>query len=193
MKLLNTYLIVLLLFFVACSDKKELEDSAFEIRNIGELSTTEFTVGKIIKLEDAYDDQNSEWYEYYKKYGDRKILISCKAKVKAGIDLNEIKESDIVVKGNSIEIILPKARITSFSMDPSDIHTEMESVTGLRSNFSQEEKNDFLKQGEEQIREELITTGILEEATNNAEVFVTDFYKQLGFEKVIIKESTTND
>lgn len=193
MKVLNTCLIVLLLFFVACSDDKELEDSAFEIRNIGELSTTEFTVGKIIKLEDAYDDQNSEWYEYYKKYGDRKILISCKAKVKAGIDLNEIKESDIVVKGNSIEITLPKARITSFSMDPSDIHTEMESVTGLRSNFSQEEKNDFLKQGEEQIREELITTGILEEATNNAEVFVTDFYKQLGFEKVIIKESTTND
>lgn len=193
MKTLITYLVLLAFLIISCSDDKEKVDSAFEIRNIGELSTTEFTIGKIIKLEDKYDDKNSEWYEYYKKYGERKILISCKAKVKAGIDLKEIKESDIVIKGNSIEITLPKAKITSFSMDPSDIRTEMESVTGLRSNFTQEEKNDFLKQGEEQIREELVSTGILEEASDNAAVFVTDFYRQLGFENVIIKESPTDD
>lgn len=189
----STYLLVTLLFLVSCLSQEEQLESAFEIKDIGELSTTEFTIGKIIKLEDEFDDENSEWYEYYKKYGDRKILISCKAKVKAGIDLSEIDKSDIMIKGNSIEITLPKAKITSFSMDPSDIKTEMESVTGLRSNFSQEEKNDFLKQGEEQIRNDLISTGILEEATDNATIFVRDFYRQLGFESVTIKESTIND
>lgn len=189
----STYLLVTLLFLVSCLSQEEQLESAFEIKDIGELSTTEFTIGKIIKLEDEFDDENSEWYEYYKKYGDRKILISCKAKVKAGIDLSEIDKSDIMIKGNSIEITLPKAKITSFSMDPSDIKTEMESVTGLRSNFSQEEKNDFLKQGEEQIRKDIISTGILEEATDNATIFVRDFYRQLGFESVTIKESTIND
>ena len=107
--------------------------------------------------------------------------------MKAGIDLNEIQESDIIIKGNTIEIKLPKAKITTFSMDPAQVRTEMESVTALRTKFTQEEKNDFLKQGEEQIREELISTGILEEAQENTAVFVEDFYKQLGFEKVIVK------
>lgn len=188
MKVLLTYLLVfLVILLTACSNDAVNVEDVFEIKKIGELSTTEYTVGKIIKLEDEFDDENSEWYEYYKKLGERKILISCKAKVKAGIDLNEIQESDIVIKGNTIEIKLPKAKITTFSMDPAQVRTEMESVTALRTKFSQEEKNDFLKQGEEQIREELIATGILEEAQENTAVFVEDFYKQLGFEKVIVK------
>lgn len=188
MKVLLTYLLVfLVILLTACSNDAVNVEDVFEIKKIGELSTTEYTVGKIIKLEDEFDDENSEWYEYYKKLGERKILISCKAKVKAGIDLNEIQESDIVIKGNTIEIKLPKAKITTFSMDPAQVRTEMESVTALRTKFSQEEKNDFLKQGEEQIRKELIATGILEEAQENTAVFVEDFYKQLGFEKVIVK------
>ncbi len=178
----------------ACSGEGELpDDRVYEIRNIGQLSTTEYTVGKIIRLDDQYDEEDSEWYEYYKKYGERKILIGCKAKVKAGVDLNELKEGDIVVKGSTIEITLPPAHITSFSMDPAQIQTEAESITGFRSSFTQEEKNEFLKQGEKAIREDLIDTGILEDANENAEAFLQDFYKQMGFKNVIVNTSTEND
>src|SRR5690606_36117880 len=93
----------------------------YEIRNIGELSTTEYTVGKIVKL----DDKAEEWY----KFGDRKLLIHCKAKIKAGVDLSKIKDGDIKVSGNTIEITLPPAKITTFSKDPNIIRTEIERVT----------------------------------------------------------------
>ena len=78
-------------------------------------------------------------------------------------------------------------------MDPNLIRTEMESVTGLRSSFTQKEKNTFLKQGEESIKKDILETGILKDANNNAEAFLIDFYSQMGFEKVIVKRTIQKD
>lgn len=178
-------IIVLFLLFSCAEESPVPKAEVYEIRNIGELSTTEYTVGKIVKL----NDEAEEWY----KYGDRKLLIHCKAKVKAGVDLSKIKDGDIKVSGSTIEITLPPAKITTFSMDPNLMRTEMESVTGLRSNFTQSEKNTFLKQGEEAIRKDILETGILKDAIMNAEAFLTDFYEQMGFEKVVIKQTIQQD
>lgn len=176
------FYIVLFIFLFACSEASPVPKAeVYEIRNIGELSTTEYTVGKIVKL----DDSAEEWY----KIGDRKILIHCKAKIKAGVDLNELKDGDIKLSGNSIVITLPPAKITTFSMDPNLVRTEMESVTGFRSNFTQKEKNNFLKQGEEAIRKDILETGILKDAENNAEAFLIDFYTQMGFENITVKRT----
>ncbi len=157
------------------------KENIFEIKDIGELATTEYTIGKIIKL----DDESDEWY----KYGERKILISCKAKVKAGIDLNELKEEDIIVSGKTITIHLPPVKIFSFHIDPNDVVTEMEEISGFRDEFTQKEKNIFLKQGEAAIKKELPETGIIEDANNSANIFLMDFYQKMGFEKVIVIQS----
>lgn len=180
-------IVILSLILVGCSSEVEpKEQNVFEIRDIGELSTSEYTIGKMVKV----DDVDSTWY-WIGKYGDRKILINTKAKVKAGIDLSKIKDDDVEVNGNTIKIKLPPAEITSFSMDPRYTHTEMESVNGFRDKFTQKEKNAFMKQGEDAIREELKNTGILEDAEKNAEDFIKDFYKQLGFKKVIVERTST--
>lgn len=179
-------LIISLLLLAGCSGEvRPMHENVYEIRDIGELSTSEYTIGKMVKVDDA----DSSWY-WIGKYGDRKILINTKAKVKAGVDLSKIKEDDITVKGNSITIKLPPAEITSFSMDPKYTYTEMESVNGFRDKFTQKEKNTFMRQGEDAIRDELKNVGILQDAEKNAEEFIKDFYKQLGYKRVIIKKTT---
>ncbi len=150
----------------------------YEVKNIGLLSTSEYTIGKIIKL-----DHVPEWY----KIGDRKILISCKAKIKAGVDLKKLRDGDIVLNGTTLTILLPPAEITTFTMDPKLTHTEMESVSGFRQAFTQAEKNDFMRQGEKSIRHDIKETKILQDAEENAAVFLRDFYKQMGYEKVVVK------
>ena len=83
----KSILIFILLILVSCGESKPPPNpEVFEIKNIGELATSEYTVGKIVKL----DDSDAAWY----KPGDRKILINCKAKIKAGIDLNQIKNKN---------------------------------------------------------------------------------------------------
>ncbi len=186
---MNWSYVLLLAFFylgLSCQQKNTLDKAnIYEIRDIGELSTTEYTIGKIIKL----NDEATEWY----KYGDRKLLISCKAKIKAGVDLSKITDHDIQVNGSEIIINLPLAKITSFSMDPASIKTEMENVNGFRDSFTQTEKNAFLKQGEASIMKDLVNTGIIKDANNNAKAFLIDFYKNLGFKKVTIKTKQQKD
>lgn len=182
-------LIQALIIFIAvgCSDDKKIpQTDVYEIKNIGILSTSEYTIGKIVKLDD-----NKEWY----KLGDRKILISVKAKVKAGVNLMEIKKSDIHINGDKIEIILPPVQITSFNMDPSTVHTEMEDVNGFRMSFTQEEKIKILRLGEKSIRDNLKEIGIYKDAEKNAIAFTQDFYKQLGYSEVnvTLSKSSSNE
>lgn len=162
------------------------ESEIYEVRQIGRLSTTEYTVGKIIRLDDK-----GEWY----KWGERKILMSCKARIKAGVDLGSIRDEDITVRGKRIEIQLPPPEIISFEMNPDEVKTEMQDISGLRADFSQSEKNRIMRLGEKSIRKDLQKLHILRDAETNAIAFLTDFYKELGFEEIIIHgtEKTQRD
>lgn len=175
------FFIPITFLILSCGGGEEVhETEVYQIRSIGTLSTTEYTLGKIIKWNDK-----GEWY----KFGDRKILLSCKATVKAGVNLNAIKDSDIEVKGKTITIQLPPPEIVSFEMDPDLIRTEMTEVNGFRSNFSQDDKAQALQKGEESIRKDLKKLNILDEAERNAKTFLIDFYKNQGFEQVIVHET----
>ncbi|TNE55733.1 MAG: DUF4230 domain-containing protein [Bacteroidetes bacterium] len=177
------------LFLTSCSEKEkdketDQEVEIFGIREIGELETSEYTISKIVELRDP-----PSWY----KFGDRNILISCKATVRAGVDMGLIREEDIKVKGKTLYITLPQPEIMSFDMDPRHIHTEMQDVSGFRSPFTQDEKNKILKLGEKSIRANLQRTQMLELARNNAGIFVQNFYRELGFEQVVVEFIKTNE
>ena len=193
------FFFLFLSILASCSNEPNIPiTELYEIRDIGQLSTVEYTIGKIIILEDSdfewkdFEWTDFEWTDFDKlpKIGERKLLISCKAKVKAGVDLTKIKEGDIKVSGNTIEITLPPAEITSFSMDPNSVRTEMENISGFRDGFTQKEKTEFLQQGEEAIKNDMADSEILDDARSNVETFLEDFYKQLGFEQVIISHTT---
>lgn len=170
-------LIILAVTACGTDDSPVRNSEIYEIRSVGTLSTSEYTVSKIIKLNDK-----GEWYSW----GDRKILISCKAKIKAGVNLNRLAPEDLTVEGKKITIELPEAEIISFEMNPDQIKTEMVDVSGFRAEFSQQEKNKILQLGEKSIRKDLKQLNILKDAETNAIVFLTDFYKNLGFEEIII-------
>lgn len=186
----NLIYIALVFAFFSCTETNEPNTNVYDIREVGTLSTTEYTVTKVVKLDDEHGlwDIWEKWDDIrsWTKFGDRKILISCRAKIKAGVDLKKIRKNDIHVNGKTIAIVLPSAEITEFTMEPKHIKTEVESVSWFRDHFTQKEKNDFLKQGEEAIRRDLDNSGIYSNAEDEAEIFITDFYKRQGFEKVIV-------
>ena len=163
-------------------EKEIVQNEVYSLREIGVLGTTEYTLSKVIHWNDE------SWF----KFGDRKILISCRATVKAGIDLKKMKDSDFLIKGKRIEVTLPQAELLSFEMDPDDIHTEAIDVSGFRQGFSQDEKMKVLQKGEEAILKDIRSLHILDEAERNAAEFIRDFYKSQGFEEVIVHENAEN-
>ena len=184
-KFLHTAALALLgaaiLALPGCGSRSALEETVQReieaITAMRQLSLVEYRVGKIIKADDA-----GEWY----KIGERKILLSCTAYLKAGIDLATFGPDDVDINwtGNRVTVTIPHATLLSLDMPASEIREEYDHVTMLRHSFSAEERNALLRQGEKQIRDSVPSLGILEKADENARRFFESVFGKMGFETV---------
>jgi hypothetical protein len=113
--------------------------------------------------------------------------MSCRATIKAGIDLSQLRPEDIKAEGKNITLILPPAKIFSVNVKPEDIRTEYEEVGLFRNEFTAAERNGLMAQGEVQIRQQIAGTNILKEAESQASLALGNFYRGLGFEEVSIR------
>ena len=175
------YILSAVLLLAGCghtADNRQ-EEKVRALSSMSELGTVEYTVKKIIKADDDV------WY----KYGDRKILFSSVAYLKAGIDLKDFKAEDIVFDkaSGTIRATFPKAKLLSFNMPADEIRQEYCRVSGFRSAFTPEERLTLKQQGEMAIRRDVAEMGILEEAESNAEAFFTAMFSDLGYEKIIVR------
>jgi len=153
--------------------------SARTLKDLAELATVEYSVTKIVSYKDV------AWY------GDRKILFETAATVKAGIDLNELADQDIKLDGDStVTVSLPQPRILLFNMKPEHMREIFNESGILRSDFSNQEKDGLLSQGEKDIRAKVAAMDILQRAARNARILIESWLKKMGFEtvRVLFKE-----
>jgi len=150
---------------------------------MSELATVEYTVTKIIK---ASDDKT--WF----KVGDRKILISCEATIKAGIDLSLLTKSDFTTTDTSIQINLPSPKVISISLPPEKIKVEYQQIGFFRAPFKTNERDELAAQAQKQIENSIAELGILEQAKVSTSLLVGNFLKQAGFTLVSISYGVQN-
>ncbi|MFT3945764.1 MAG: DUF4230 domain-containing protein [Agriterribacter sp.] len=168
----------------ACGNKqKPADQEILALKEMNELVTVEYVVSKIIKASD-----NQTWY----KIGDRKILMTCDATLKAGIDFSKITASDIKINEKEITIILSKARLFSLNIKPEDIKVAYQEIGAFRNEFSSQERNMLAAQAQNQIEASIDSLGILQTAETNASLFVSNFLRNLGYEKISIQFSDTS-
>lgn len=173
MRIIACSLLAVLLF--SCQNKEDRKAQVLALREMNDLATVEYTVTKIIR---ASDDQT--WY----KVGDRKILMSCRATLRAGIDLSKLDASAIDIDGDEAHVTLPKAKLLSVNLRPEDVKVEYQEVGLLRSDFSSAERDRIMATGEAQIRAGVPELGILNTAESNAALFTSNFLRQLGYKKI---------
>ena len=165
-----TVVLTLLLCCMGCD--KEQRDIKSKIQK-AELGTVEYTVRQIIRNSD----------ETWKFFGERKVLFSVKATLKAGIDLDKLEDDDVVVRGKSIKLTLPEPQIMALNIRPDDIELVYSKVSSLRSNYMQKEYDEILRAGEEAIRnDESLRANILADAEANARDFFDLLLRSSGFE-----------
>ena len=172
------------LLLSGCATRESAEEKAAKeieaLSSVKELGLVEYRVRKIVKANDE-----GEWY----KLGERKILFSCTAYLKAGIDLGTFSLSDVDMdrETGTVTVTLPHATLLSVNIPASEIRQEYDQVTLLRSSFSAQERNLLLRQGERQIRESVPSLGILEKAEENATLFFTSLFSKMGFSTIEVK------
>jgi hypothetical protein len=172
------FLFVILLLFLGCSAKKEpARPVVFSLQQIGKLATAEYLITRIVKASD-----NQTWY----KVGDRRILLSCTASVKAGIDFAMLKPQQVNPQEKKIFIQLPPPQILYLNIPPESIKVAYTDVGLLRDPFTTAEINAIMKTAETQIRQQVAALGILTTARANASAFVTRFLMAAGFNEVYV-------
>ena len=169
-----------LLMLCSCNREKE-KTEVFALKEMSELATVEYIVTKIVRADD-----NQTWY----KVGDRKILMSCEASIKAGIDFSEIGEEDVNIDGKSISMVLPKAHVISINIKPEDVRVEYTETGFFRDDFSAAERDALLAQGERQINNSVEALGVLAAAETNASLFISNYLKTLGYSRINIRFSS---
>lgn len=175
--------IILLMMLGACNNMEqnssEPKTQMKDLTELAELGTVEYTITKNVKAND-----NQAFY----KFGDRKVLFSVKAFMKAGIDLKGFSNDKVKVDetDKSVTVTLPKASILSLNLPPEDAKVVYESVGTFRGKFSAADRTALLQQGEKAIMESVNELGILDEAESNARQFVKAFFKQAGFDNVTV-------
>jgi Protein of unknown function (DUF4230) len=167
---------------ISCSKSPaEQKQSILALREMSDLVTVEYVVTKIIKAND-----NQTWY----KAGDRKILMSCRASIKAGIDLSAIQADNINLTDKSITLQIPPAKIIALDMPAENIVVEYQDIDLFRSPFKAGERDALAAQAEAQIRSGTEAMGLLQSAEANAKQVLTDFLKRLGYTDIIIQTAS---
>ncbi len=179
------YLLFVLLILVSCNKKEapEQKPEILSLKEMSELATVEYTITKIIKAND-----NKTWF----KVGERKILMSCEATIKAGVDLGSLTKNDFEISGKNVRINLPQPKIISLNIPPDKIKVEYEQISVFRDTYKTQERDMLATQAEKQISSSVDELGILDQAKANTSLFVSNFLKQIGYQNISITYGETS-
>lgn len=173
----RTCLFLLILPLLATSCSGITRDRVLEAVSTTELETVEYTVKKIVKNDD------SQWYTI----GDRKLIFSVTAYLKAGVDLTALTPEDIEINDHFVKIKLPHAKLLSFNMPIEEAVVEYRQTDLLRFEYSAQERNSILAQGEASIRNDAgIMDNLIRDAENNATSILKTMLSSLGFDDIRI-------
>jgi len=146
-----------------------------QVQTLSELVTVKYVLEKVVILEDI------KWY------GENRVLLVAHGIVKAGVDLKEIKPTDVRLEEKKVTIKLPLARITDVYLD--DQRTRVvDRTTGLLRVFDKDLEQNARRQAVNDLRLAARYNGIYEDAGERARLQLATFFHQLGFEVAFVRD-----
>src|ERR1700681_1347626 len=150
-----------------------------QIQQLQRLETVSYTMDKIISGEHAN--------AYLPKFlvGDRLLLV-VHGEVIGGINLADLRPSDVLVQGTKVSIHLPAAEVFSTRID--NAKTKVYSRdTGLFSSPDPDLESQVRVEAERQLQQAALQDGILKTAAENARNTIAGMLQGFGFREVDIR------
>lgn len=115
-----------------------------------------------------------------------KLLLSVHGQAIAGVDLGQLKSSDVTVNGKSVRVRLPAAEIFVSALDSGKTRVFSRS-TGLFVAADPDLESEVRAKAEQELRNSALSAGILDTAHKNAASTLTTLLLNLGFEQVEVE------
>ena len=150
-----------------------------QVKDISELNTVEMYFNEII------DFKNAKLFNNFQiPFTEKSFIFTVKSKVKAGVDLSSIDESDIAISGKSLLIKLPNPKITSKEILSYKVYDEK---NGLFNEVTTEDTLKALELFEKDMEEQALSSGIIEKSKENTEHIIRNLFLSYGFESIEIE------
>lgn len=151
-----------------------------KIKDVAELNTVEIYFSEIIDYKSALTIKKLNI-----PFTQKSFVFTVKARVKAGVDLSKINESDVVIdkEAESLTLMLLSPTITSKEILSHKAYSEKD---GLFNEVKTEDTLKALETFQTDLEQQAIDYGILDKAKENAEKALVNIFKATGFESVRI-------
>ena len=153
-----------------------------DIKDIAELFTA--TAYEEIFIDTTKKVENSTLkmiFTLKKKHSERFVLIA-RGKCLAGTDLKEITDKDLIIKDSSITVRIPKAKIISTIVNPSDFDIYID-----EGEWKISEVTKIKNYAAKRIEANAIKDGILVKAQDRTNLLLKNFFESIGFVNVTIE------
>lgn len=147
-----------------------------EVRALARLETIQYSVEKVVTSE-----VNQGLFQSL--FGD-KMLFVAHGLVIAGIDLNRINPENMSMVDGVLTVELPQAEIFIATLDNQKSYV-YDRETGLLTKGYTELETKARQAAEQEIYNAALEDGILDQANQNAEIFMNQFFETLGYENVV--------
>lgn len=178
-------LFLLVILLLGCAkDERPLVIS--KIQSVSKLATTETIIDK------AVVGTKSKSVLGLIRFRDANFVAYTEAIVKTGIDLKKLEARDIEIEGEEISIKLPPVEVLDFQypFDRFEIDTSIVDDTWL-NRFDIIDYEEFYRQAELDIREQLPYSGIIEVTQDKTRIMMEGLLKNLGYKAIFIKFQKT--
>lgn len=109
------------------------------------------------------------------------LVIIAKGRIIAGTDLNELKEESVFIKGDSVSLLLPPAKVLDAIVNPSQFEIFIE-----ETGWNEKEVNNLKVKARDLIVSRSIQQGLLKKADVKARQIMENFLRSAGFKKISV-------
>lgn len=175
-------IVLLIAVSICCQRPAKRSFVVSRIRSASKLATTEFVLTKLIM---ARQDKK---LLFLINLNTATFLAHTEATVKTGIDLSKLKEKNISITDDRINLTLPPVEVINFSYPAEKFKVDADYTTEkvLMNQMSVETVDELYRQGELEIRRSLQYIGVVEATEAKTRMLVESLLKTLGYNEVYI-------
>lgn len=147
-----------------------------EVQSLARLETIQYTVEKVITAEVNQG-------VFGPLFGDR-LLFVAHGYVIAGVDLSQLSAEDFKLDDDVLHVTLPEAEVFVATLDNDNSYV-YDRETGLLRKSDKDLETTARQVAEQEIENAALDDGILDQAQQNAEVYLERLLNTLGYDQVV--------
>jgi hypothetical protein len=169
----------LTLSLTACRDERGLVVG--KVKKASKLATTEFTIDKVVF---GVKRKRLLWVV---NLNEAKFIAHSQAIIKAGIDLEKLKEKDVTIDKKKISLKLPPVEVINFSYPAEKfMRDSLVSHNAFLNKISLEDQEQFFQDAEADIRNNLKYMDIVSITEKKTALMLETMLRLMGYQEVYI-------